>query len=1112
MGGLSNTPPFGRGCLLEHSDDVHEWSEIMKSISAAQVQFLESIIFAGNVQQILTNLKDILFANNGKFMKLLFQRFLYVATEVNQKWIALVVAQGLDTTFASQYRRLPKLELWCDVLHFILENKETCKLYATVELAKIIEVWINCMDKSVYFTEELAQLILDISEDVRQARTSNAYSRDDKSDQLIYRLALQSIDIIPDSTEEFIRKIISVGVSGTFHSAYDIWKMESHTDVDEAFEKCVFETGALISIMKANPELAKEVILAVIIEPYQEKYPFERFSDDDVFVKDPRYLHPNLWDRGPFYNFLNINSKNGAELIIDIVNFATDRWVEARDEDEEAGADILIGGKLRRLNGGYKVFYWYRGIVFNPPLVSSALMALEKWFYDKLENVDKVAEDVSKMISLIKDKMTSVALVGLLFEIGRFRPDIAFQHMLELFSIADLYYWESRYSVDMQRMGIVASVFSRDSYIQKQCHAWNTLEHRRQILIDDEILMKIYFELPTFKEMIDSSREHWQALVKVLESKSRSGNDIDILMKHDFVAIKMTAIKKYLHLFDISNYSLLKKEGAVAQYQYNLPEKTPQEKQQAEKFDTATEMLMFPAYCERILLGEETLHEGELEAFWNKGQRLCNTQEYFEQILMYSRDTIAQGMIAVIIKYHQSWLENYQEKANWIRTEFDKFSQHPYGNWGTLTERNVASNDEYTFWAQSIALLWIEAPDDRTIRQLVCNAATSWKYVTVRRFLEICYQHRSELGNNFYQLMHFILEWSRVLIRIPNDNRFRLDKISDNELNEWLNTEIDNFVKGEYPDNLEVDLPRDGKLIHYDRHSSSHDKIYAKEASFDYFFLIEVFKSIIKYEDATNSQEQSKFMSFWKFILLSIIERLTPYTASGEIAKCACKIPRPYDAESEIIEIIVNIAEKNNDFIAWQLIVDLGPAGENWIEDLFLKVFNSSINNKSMDMLINVLSYFEKSKCFSERDYIFYNLKRELLGLGRFMPSCHWPRMTNQFVNKLLTSYFDVGRQMLSSKHEAGTYISWLLNCEASKVVWLGILPILKEAFVENTNKSLYVENADGVAMILNKVWEAKDVINLQSNQLAYNSFKALLHVLCEINHHMALELRSKMV
>ena len=128
------------------------------------------------------------------------------------------------------------------------------------------------------------------------------------------------------------------------------------------------------------------------------------------------------------------------------------------------------------------------------------------------------------------------------------------------------------------------------------------------------------------------------------------------------------------------------------------------------------------------------------------------------------------------------------------------------------------------------------------------------------------------------------------------------------------------------------------------------------------------------------------------------------------------------------------------------------------------------------------------------------------------MPSCHWPRMTNQFVNKLLTSYFDVGRQMLSSKHEAGTYISWLLNCEASKVVWLGILPILKEAFVENTNKSLYVENADGVAMILNKVWEAKDVINLQSNQLAYNSFKALLHVLCEINHHMALELRSKMV
>ena len=99
--------------------------------------------------------------------------------------------------------------------------------------------------------------------------------------------------------------------------------------VDDDFEKVCLETDSLNTMIELYPDQAKEIILAVLIDPPKSHhYPF--YDYDSIHYKldigEPHGWFPPFFTHGPFFNFLRINPEHGLNLILELVNFASERW------------------------------------------------------------------------------------------------------------------------------------------------------------------------------------------------------------------------------------------------------------------------------------------------------------------------------------------------------------------------------------------------------------------------------------------------------------------------------------------------------------------------------------------------------------------------------------------------------------------------------------------------------------------------------------------------------------------------------------------------------------------------------------------------------------------
>jgi hypothetical protein len=118
--------------------------------------------------------------------------------------------------------------------------------------------------------------------------------------------------------------------------------------------------------------------------------------------------HPPLYIDGPFLAFLLSDFPEGLELVARLVDFATDRW-SSPDEMEPGAPEAFPGqgGKrAERANetcravhtirfrhagvpGNVSVYGWSAGVGTAPDAVQAALMALEQYFYMRLEKSNR---------------------------------------------------------------------------------------------------------------------------------------------------------------------------------------------------------------------------------------------------------------------------------------------------------------------------------------------------------------------------------------------------------------------------------------------------------------------------------------------------------------------------------------------------------------------------------------------------------------------------------------------------------------------------------------------------------------------------------------------------
>ena len=76
----------------------------------------------------------------------------------------------------------------------------------------------------------------------------------------------------------------------------------------------------------------------------------------------------------------------------------------------------------RELIGNLDVYFWYRNRLIQSHVVASALMALERWFYEKLENKESVDEWIKCVLDKIENGGTGSSAAPLAESIPNSSP------------------------------------------------------------------------------------------------------------------------------------------------------------------------------------------------------------------------------------------------------------------------------------------------------------------------------------------------------------------------------------------------------------------------------------------------------------------------------------------------------------------------------------------------------------------------------------------------------------------------------------------------------------------------------------------------------------------
>ena len=478
--------------VLERANGVAEWKALMSAFASGKLTvvrdlLLEAPAFAMNARPLLDSIFPDLVAGDGVLLQRLLARFLVFATVPNERMQALARAVGVDVNVARAAYRHPHWPYWLDVLKVLHTHCVAAVRVAASEVAKVVEMWLDFAPKGSVLRDEAADLSIMLG---RLAIDSRDHYGDQEDRRRFYKCALMAAQERPDeaaviartAAERVPRPAVEAGDSNPrrprsrsmFSTGVmpDPWPDGPLARVDDDFQKVVLDTACIQQLYRSRPAVVREVILAALLEePHEQHWSSSRLSERNLGVTD-LFWHPAFYTRGPFLPCLRENFEEGLELIMQLVEFTTERsnedaareleeWrtraeADGRSEEEiqEATRNVAPqflmlhdGTNEIKLTGDAGSYGWSARVTLPqgyspipPSAVASALMALEQYFYQRLEAGEDVADDVAKTLA----RTRCVAPLGVLIDVGKRSPSLFDGPLRTLLSAPEVYSWDIR--------------------------------------------------------------------------------------------------------------------------------------------------------------------------------------------------------------------------------------------------------------------------------------------------------------------------------------------------------------------------------------------------------------------------------------------------------------------------------------------------------------------------------------------------------------------------------------------------------------------------------------------------------------------------------------------
>jgi len=787
---------LGQFLLRQEAGASTAWDLAFGAAEAAQNNLagdilLDALCLDPEAERFLTERVDLLLSNAAKHLTRLLQRFHHIATVPTSGGMGLTEAVGLH--LEAQYRSIV-FGRWPPVLRFLIAQRERLAGLVSSALAKVIQTWLVktphrlSSGNPMPFRLEMAEIALAMARAVQVEKGHGVLYL--SREPLLYTAPLAGAADLPNEVgnwalelagrreidADVIRRIGVVQSEkakehterletdaeykarhekreqmprslGWLRERLPPWPLGASNKVDMDFRTACIKENGIQSLMRAQPDLAAEVLLALIIEDQPEREYGAAQFELNLALEYPQDAYPTAFWKSPFFPFFQLAPETALTSLIALVNFCTERWIAAEIVKDRTGRAPGVtlqfaDGSEKAFPGWWDVFGWPQSNSMGNGNLFCALDALERWLTLRID----AGEDITPYTERILGEGNSAALVSVLINVAKYRPSLVTGPLAALITFPNLFYWDSDRvkQVDNNFIGLnwiqggeVMFNFARD---------WILAPHRQQrfldvvvqiLLTDNDVARRLQALLPTWVPPEDPK--------EALE------------------------FKLLFATLDRANYQTFtdpatgtEAQGFVCPEQLSLDLKS----WQANSAPTLTYLLV-PFQCERRLQGGQPLIDDEARYLFNFLQECeAGAEGENEDATSNSRFAAAGTLVAL----GGAWLAKNPE-AHKHALEVVRAGVAAVASTGEeIRGRHMGSLCvELKFVAYAVMHLWLANGDggqewETAVLRLLTSGDTGAASVVV----DLAYANREQLGSAWWRLLRAGLFWSGLVLLAPH--------------------------------------------------------------------------------------------------------------------------------------------------------------------------------------------------------------------------------------------------------------------------------------------------------------------------------------------------------
>jgi hypothetical protein len=787
---------LGQFLLRQQAGDETAWDVAFGAAAAAKHKLagdilLDALCLDPNAERFLTERVDLLLGNEQKHFTRLLLRFHHIATVPASGGLRLRAAVGLYVE--TQYRSIV-FGRWPPVLRFLIAQRERLAGLVSSTLAKVIETWLTKTPPALNngnpmpFRRELAEMALAMARTVQVEKGHGTMYL--TREPLLYTAPLAGATDLPTEVgnwalelagrreidAEVKRRIAEVQLQkakahaerlkvdaeykarheerkripvslGSFRERLPPWPLGASDKVDMEFRTACIKDNGIQSLMRAQPELAAEVLLALTIEDQPEReYGSSRF-EVDLGLEYTHDAYPTAFWKSPFFPFFHLAPETALVSLISLVNFCTERW--AAEVMKEGTGDVpgvtlqFADGSQKTFLGWWQVFGWPQS---NDSMRSGSLFcaldALERWLTQRLDAGEDISADVER---LLRDG-NSAALVSVLVNVAKYRPSLLTGPLAALLTFPNLFHWDS---VRVEHLG---ETFIGWSWIRGGqamfdiARDWTLAPHRQRkfvdvvaelLLTENGVAQRLQALLPTWTPPVDPK--------KALE------------------------FKLLLVPLDRANYRTVTDPATGTETQRLVYPDHLRQEVQSWQTDSAPSLayLLVPDKCEKRLQGGQPLTDDEAAYIFNLLQE-CEAVANGEDEDLKSRCRLAAA--GTLVALGGAWLaQNLGAQEHALGVVRASVAAVASTGAEIRSRRAGGLREDMTFVAYAVMHRWLGDGDnvqewEASVLCLLTSGDTRATAVVVG----VAYANRGQLGTAWWRLLQAGLLWSGLIMLAPH--------------------------------------------------------------------------------------------------------------------------------------------------------------------------------------------------------------------------------------------------------------------------------------------------------------------------------------------------------